>query len=94
MSLHVLFLSTATRKERKETPLKGERCFKARRIVREFKPFANAELFAILSPLKDPPLLRSPRRAVGGEMLVNIKNLTVDTNLNGVARDADKQASR
>ena len=45
-------------------------------------------------PLKDPPLLSSPAASGGGEMLVNIKNLTVDTNLNGVARDADKQASR
>ena len=48
------FLAHVGKKRTKETPLKGKRCFKSRQIVSEIKPFVNAELFAILSPLRIP----------------------------------------
>ena len=50
------------------------------------KGFVTAEFFAILSPLKSPYSCARLRRAVGGEMLVNIKKLTVDIELNDGAR--------
>ena len=45
-------------------------------------------------PLKNPPLLGSPSASDGEEMLIDIEILTVEIDLIGGAKDADKQASR
>ena len=89
-------MSPATRKVPKETPLKGERRLKIGETVAIFN-----HLYALYAPilrdplpLENPPLLARRRRAIGGEMLISIMNLTVGVNLNGVAKGAYKQASR
>ena len=42
-------------------------------------------------PLKEPPLLSSPAASNGGEMLVDIENLTVDIDLKGVAKGSGRK---
>ncbi len=54
LGFYVLFLSSATRKERKETPFKVERCSDFGRMIENLRILFVAEIFAILSPLKIP----------------------------------------
>ena len=80
------FLALVGKKRTKETPLKGERCFKTRQNGWWLNRLRPAEFFAILSPLRIPLSSARLRRALVRHTLNCFSIIISEIDLNDGAR--------